>query len=751
MDPLQSIPTREIMWNVSATINTVFMYVLFALSLLIGFFGIFQRIELWCSGKSDASRIGNWKERFKDLFINATLQKKTVRKREPAIFHSLIYIGFLILLFTTTMVLIDHDLGFKIYNGDFYLIITILSDVFGLGLLVGIFMAWRRRIIKKADLVHTTLADNFILFSLALLVIQGFFLEGIRIVVTQDPWSHYSPVGEVFGLIVSFLPNTLLIWFHFLIWWFHTLTVFGIIAVTPYTKFFHILSSSCNLYFQRNRRPKGQLHSPGDIEKLMEDAGDSFTIGRGTIKDYTWKELLDLDACTSCGRCQDVCPAYISGKPLSPKWVILDSRNHMLALRADDKLDVPSLLPSFITPLVKKIDSILLRFFQLYPSGLKNYVPEKSIKTTSAGYTTKGIYRAKNKLVQESVKILGRNADDRISGDVIDPSVFWSCTTCMACVEACPVGINHVDQIVGNRQNMALMHGEIPHEAQATLRAIETRGNPYGPQSERLSWLKDLAIDVKILNPGDSVDYLYWVGCVSSFDKRKQKIARALVKIMQRAGLDFGILGEAEGCSGDPARRLGEENLFQMQAKSNLEVLKSIRFKVLVANCPHCFNTIKNEYPEFGNLGNGEEPEIIHHSILLRRLIDQGSIVFKQETENHEYTFHDPCYLGRYNDEYEAPRKSLTAIPGFKILEMERNRNNGLCCGAGGGHFWMDLKIGDRVNAIRTDEACNTGAKKIATACPFCLQMMEDGVKITGRDAELEVKDVAEVVAENLM
>jgi Fe-S oxidoreductase len=375
-------------------------------------------------------------------------------------------------------------------------------------------------------------------------------------------------------------------------------------------------------------------------------------------------------------------------------------------------------------------------------------LPFNNLHAQDGGFSSAGTYRAQNTRVQNSVKTLGGSPDAKIAGDVMDPMSFWSCNTCMACVEACPVGINHVDQIVGNRRHMTMMEGQLPHEAQATLRSLESRANPYGPPEDRTKWLDGL--NVQQLQAGDAVDYLYWVGCVSAFDPRKQKIAKSLVTIMQRAGLSFGVLGSMEGCSGDPARRLGEENLFQTLAKKNIELLKSVSFKTLVANCPHCFNTIKNEYPQFGNLGEGRQPEIIHHSVLLRRLLEADKLPLKEEALK-EVTFHDPCYLGRVNDEYEAPRKTLTAVKGLKILEMDRSREKGLCCGAGGGHFWMDLKIGERVNSVRADEAAKTGASTVATACPFCMQMMEDGVKLTNNEATLDVRDIAEVIAERLL
>lgn len=723
-------PTREILWNVGAAHNVVLMYTLFALSLVIGFAGIFRRAELWLGGKPAPEHQGRWITRFFDLYSWGLLQRGVVRERAPALIHTLIYLGFLALLFTTTMVFIDHDLGIRIYHGDFYLGVTLLSDLLGFAVLIGCVMAAHRRYIKKPDLLHNRAADSLLLSVLALLVLQGFVLEGLRIHVTADPWRRYSPVGLLFAKFFWPLSTDAASVLHYATWWFHTVTVFACVAVIPYSKIFHIFSSSANLYFRNSGRAKGKLFNPGDLEKMIE-SGTEFSLGLGTIKDYTWKQLLDLDACTSCGRCQDACPAYRSGKPLSPKWMILDSRNHALALHGAEKLG-RSLLPSFL----QRIDRWLTYSFFLNSSGLK---PKDGALTYGKSF------RAHNPNVQESAWKIGGDAESRVAGEVMDPNVFWSCTTCMACVEACPVGIDHVSQIIGNRRNMALMQGELPAEAQPTLRALENRGNPYGAPQDRTKWLEGL--NVPILKPGDSVDYLYWVGCVSAYDPRKQKIARSLVKLMQHAGLSFAVLGTAEGCSGDPARRLGEENLFQALSKKNIETLRTVQFKAIVANCPHCFNTIKNEYPDFGSLGE-EAPEIIHHSVLLKRLLAENKLKLRQDGD--DYTFHDPCYLGRYNDEYEAPRQSMKAA-GLRILEMDESRNKAMCCGAGGGHFWMDMKIGERVNVLRTEQAAKTGALKIATACPFCLQMMEDGVKLTNRDEVMEVKDIAEVLAERLV
>lgn len=726
--------SREILWNVSSLGNVIAMYGLLVVAVLIGLLGIWRHTEIVLSGKPAPEHGGLTWLRFLDLYQWGLFQRGVVKQRFAAAAHTLVYFGFLVLLFTTTMVFIDNDLGIHIYQGNFYLAITVLSDVFGLGLLLGCLLFAHRRYIEHADLVHNRPADALFLGTLILLVVQGFLLEGLRIYVTGDPWAAYSPVGYLVSRAFWGISPRAASMLHYGIWWFHTLTVYALVAAFPYSKAFHILASSANLYFRVGRRPKGALKSPGDLEKLLE-SGEDFSLGLDTIKDYSWKQLLDLEACTSCGRCQDACPAYNSGKPLSPKWLILDTRNHALALHTEDKL-TESPLPS---PL-RAFDSALVSSLTLRAGGL-------SREAESGKYQTSGTFRAANPLVQESCTTVGGSAERSISGDVMSQDVFWSCTTCHACVTACPVGINHVDHIVENRRNMVLMKGTIPHEAQGTLRALENRGNPFGAPEERINWLEGM--DVPVLKSGDKVDYLYWVGCVSAYDKRKQKIAQSLATIMKAANLSFGILGTVEGCSGDPARRLGEENLFQSMAKKNIELLKSVSFKTLVANCPHCFNTIKNEYPQFGNLADGAKPEIIHHSVLLQRLLEQQKIQVGEQNET--YTFHDPCYLGRYNDEYQAPRKTLKAVKGLQILEMEKTRENGMCCGAGGGHFWMDMKIGERVNSIRTDHAAATGARKVATACPFCLQMMEDGVKMTGREEQLEIKDIAEVIAENLL
>jgi len=637
------------------------------------------------------------------------------------------------------MVFIQHDLGLEVYKGKFYLLLTIMSDGFGFLFLVGIALATHRRKKEQPDKLHRTPGDDFMLSILALLIVQGFLLEALRIHSTIDPWEKYSFVGFTLSQIFWGLSRNAASLLHFAIWWFHTITVFVFIALIPYTKFFHIISSSLNLFFTELERPKGKLLPIGDLEKIMEDAmtssDEEFNLGIGKLADLEWKRRLDLDACTSCGRCQEVCPAYNSGKVLSPKFLILDTRDHMLA--SAKELDISKLLPPIIAKskvfnFLVKLDRMLLEKFLLF-------------KSPSLGQGT--YHRANSEAVQNSVKSGIGVLDSLLAGAVMDENVFWSCTTCRACQEVCPVNIEHVDYIVETRRNLLLIQGKAPSETQSLFRSLESQGTALGVQSEREDWTKGL--NINFMKEGDSVEILYWVGCISAFDTRKQQIAKSLVKILNKSGKSWGMLGNLEKCSGDPARRLGDENTFQTLAKQNVVTFKSVNFETIVTHCPHCFNTIKNEYPEFGAIS--ELPfNVLHHSVLIKDFIEKDIIKVSDNLDS-KITFHDPCYLGRYNDVYEEPREVLVQLGLSRLTEMKESKEKSKCCGAGGGHYWFDMKAGDRVNVQRVEQALETGADTIASACPFCMQMLEDGIKLKNEETNLKVKDIAELVSENLI
>ena len=734
--------TRPIYWNLSSHLTPVIMYALLFVSLLIMGNAILQRIVLWNAGvKIKRSFPVNIKRIFNSLLF-ILFQRRTLKERKAGIFHSLIFFGFLVLLLTTTVVFLHHDFNLDIYRGQFYLALTVASDLFGLLFLLGIALASHRRYVEKPQKLHISGGDQIMLTLLALLITQGFLLESLRLHSSNDPWGHFSFVGfglsKIFwGLSVS-SAKTL----HFLIWWFHTVTVFTFFALIPYTKFFHIISSSLNLFFTETEKPKGRLPSTGDIEKLMEEAmsssNDDFSLGIATLGDLDWKRRLDLDACTSCGRCQEVCPAYNSGKMLSPKFLILDLRDHMLSVQSTNQIPLNSTSGPFSLiksiakiPLLRKIDSFLLANFLINnsPSLKKGMLP-----------------RSPSELVQNSVRDGIGKLESNIAGEVMGEDVFWSCTTCRACMEVCPVNIEHVDLITEVRRNLVLIQGKLPTEAQGPLRSMESQGTPLGTQSERADWTEGL--DINFLTAGNEVEVLYWVGCISAFDKRKQQIAKSMVKILNLSGKSWGMLGNLEKCTGDPARRLGDENTFQMMAKSNIGTLQSISFKTLVTHCPHCFNSIKNEYPEFGELSK-KAVRILHHTTMIHELI-ANKLIAPNKTTNELITFHDPCYLGRYNDEYDAPREVLVQLGKTHLTEMSASKEKSKCCGAGGGHYWFDMKVGERVNTQRIQQATETGAKVVATACPFCMQMLEDGIKLSNQDEQLSVKDIAELVAEAL-
>ena len=401
------------------------------------------------------------------------------------------------------------------------------------------------------------------------------------------------------------------------------------------------------------------------------------TFGASKITDFTWKQLLDLYSCVIYGQCQEVCPATASGKPLNPKKLIDDLKKHLLE-------EGPGLL--------------------------------KGKKDASA------------------------NPGKAMIGEVITEDVIWACTTCRACQQVCPVSVEHINKIIDMRRNLVMEQASIPETAEGALRSIEDRGHPWrGTTLSRTDWAEGLGI--KTLAEDRDIDILFWVGCTYALEERSTRVAQAMAKLLKLAGINFGILGAEESCCGEPARRLGNEYLFQMQAEKNIELLKGYGVKRIVTACPHGYNTIKNEYPQFGG-----EFEVIHHTELISQLIKEGRLKIKKGL-SELVTYHDPCYLGRYNDIYQPPRQIIRSIPDIKMVEMEQNRDNSFCCGGGGGHMWLEERTGRRINEMRTEQAMETKAQIVVTACSFCLQMFDDGIKAKAAEEQLRVMDIAELVA----
>jgi Fe-S oxidoreductase len=605
-------------------------------------------------------------------------QRKLFQRALPGLMHACIFWGFLILLTTIAEALgqaIDPDFALPLIGHAGWL--GLLQDVFAGLVLVGIGIAvWIRVVQRPERFVGSHRLDAFrILGLITWIILTLFLLRGARIALGEVVYpSAWTPISTAASHLFTWMSEG---WRSFFAWfflWAHVALVLGFLVYLPYSKHLHIITSAINVWFA-STRPSGALE-PLRIDMELLESGEQ-SLGAQALSDLSRKELLDLYACTECGRCQSVCPAWNTGKPLSPKLLIMDLRDHLLE-------QGPNVL-------------------QMLAAG---EVPDQVALVPG----------------------------------VVDDDVVWSCTTCGACVQECPVDIEHVDTIVDLRRALVMGESRFPAEAGTMLRNLEGRSNPWGvAQSQRADWAEGL--DVPIVN-GAAPEYLYWVGCAGSFDERARDVSRAVAELLRRAGVSFAILGPRELCTGDPARRMGNEFLFQTLAEQNVETMNAIGVTKVIANCPHCFNTLRNEYPQYG--GNYE---VIHHTELLASLVAEGRLRPTEQVETL-LAYHDPCYLGRHNQVYDAPRDVLASVPGVRTVEMPRHKERGMCCGAGGARMWMEEGIGKRVNAERMDEAAATGADTVGVACPYCLIMLDDGAK--GRGDPTEVLDIAQVVRRSL-
>ncbi|HEX4100154.1 MAG: (Fe-S)-binding protein [Pseudonocardiaceae bacterium] len=508
----------------------------------------------------------------------------------------------------------------------------------------------------------------------------------------------------------------------------HIGVMLAFLIIVLYSKHLHIFIAPINVAAKRMPKALGPLlpMESGGKEIDFEDPGEDDVFGRGKVEDFTWKGMLDFATCTECGRCQSQCPAWNTGKPLSPKLVIMDLRDHLFA-------KAPYLIGDQTVPDHSDVDVLAL-------AARNGHVPES------------GFGRVPGSGPEQAARPLVGTAE---VGGVIDPDVLWSCTTCGACVEQCPVDIEHVDHIVDMRRYQVLIEAEFPTELGTLFRNLENKGNPWGQnQSARMDWTKGLDFEVPRLTQEtlpEDVEYLFWIGCAGAYDDNAKRTVRATAELLHIAGVNYVVLGDGETCTGDPARRSGNEFVFQMLAQQNVEVLNTAfegrepgRRKI-VTTCPHCFNTLGREYPQLDG-----HYEVVHHTQLLNQLVrDKRLVPVPDAAAGPAVTYHDPCYLGRHNEVYSPPRE-LVAASGAALTEMPRHGDRSMCCGAGGARMWMEERIGKRVNLDRVDEAIATGTSAIATGCPFCRVMLTDG--LTTREAEgtaantTEVLDVAQLL-----
>jgi Fe-S oxidoreductase/nitrate reductase gamma subunit len=673
----ESPVSREVFQNIPSAWKLVF-YTVLPVLIVYGAVLFSQRTRNWERGAPDNRRTTskNMARRLKDFRAGVYMQTLL---RDPAagVMHSLIYFNFLILLAVTTVLEINHQLpeDAKFLHGDVYRSYALIGDVAGALFVVGVVWAIVRRYVQRPYRIriksrpeHALILGTFLAIGLT-----GFGAEMFRIALAGRPdFEKWSVIGyPLSGLVDG--TESLAGWHQ--AWWIaHVVSFLLFVAILPITMLRHMFTSPLNMYLRDRERPKGAMKP---MPNLMETELETF--GASTVEDFTWKQLLDTDACTMCGRCTSVCPAHATGKPLDPREIVLKT-GEVMARTGDPAVSPP----------------------------------------------------------------IGVDGDITVSADSlferITPEEVWACTSCKACDEICPVNIEILDKILDMRRYLSLMESNFPTELGTAYRSMENQENPWGmSQGERGDWAQAIPEEVPIVDGSSAFDheYLYWVGCAGSFDDKNKKVTVATAKLLHRAGIDFAILGPSEKCTGDPARRSGNEYIFQMLAMQNIETMNGMGVKKIITQCPHCFNTLKNEYPQLGG-----DYEVVHHAQFLEWLIDTGKLDLSQARLEERIVYHDSCYLGRHNDIYMAPRKVLGTLKGIEIVEAPRNGTKGMCCGAGGARMWMEEHTGKKVNTERSQELIATGASRVATACPFCYIMIDDGTKENGRD-DIVVQDIS--------
>ena len=653
---------------------------------------MWHRLNPLLKAKADRSRFADPVGQVKALTVYGFAQKRMIDDPIPGLLHIFIFLGFMVVsLRTLTMIGMGFTQDFVLpgFRGSVGTGYLWLKDFINALILVGITGNLYRRWVTKPQRLTLKPEGWLILIWIAMLVISDLTFDAAWMNLGRAPDMPHPPLVALVALGMESLGETANVVLGTGGFWLHVTLILAFLVYLPHGKHFHVILSLPNILLKRTT-PKGRLEPVKlDVE------GDNVKFGMDTLADMSWKQMLDTYTCTECGRCTNACPAFNTGKPLSPKQISVNLRE-----------------------VIKKGDF-----------------------------------------------------EQKLPGPVIDPETLWSCTTCRACEEMCPVFIEYVDRIVDMRRELVLMEGSFPTEVQNSFNGIERNGNPWNFASDdRMAWAEGLEVKTmaQVEEKGESIDYLFWVGCSGSFDDRNKKVSRALVKLMNEAGVKFAILGKEETCTGDPARRIGNEYLFQMQATTNVATFQKYKGKIakIVTACPHCFNTLANEYPDFGL----DKIPVVHHSMFLEDLIASGRLKIPADEARAQVAadggngaagatkkkgltvFHDPCYLGRYNDQYDPPRNVIDAVPGMQREDVAQSKRFGRCCGAGGGRMFMEENVGIRMNENRLNDLKAANPDTIAVGCPFCMTMINDAVNQTTKegDSKIAVKDLSEILAERL-
>ena len=649
-------------------------------------------VGLLSLGKNDDRKPTDLGRKLKDQIVVVLGQRKLLQWTIPGVMHFFIFWGFLI-LFTT----IVEAFG-ALYQEGFHLPfigrwgpLGAVQDFFVAAVLVSIGVALSIRHVQRPGRFrgsHLRDAD-YILYAIGGIMITILLTRAAEISLGHFPYdTQWTPLSNFFaGFFENFSPDTREAFDTVFLWW-HSLIILAFLVYITYSKHLHIVTSVFNVLFT-SERPKGAL-KPMHLD--LEEMSEEDTFGAAKITDLSWKQLLDTMTCTECGRCQSVCPAWNTGKPLSPKLLVMDLRDALFERG-------PALLAA-----KRESEDALASATETLPS---------------------------------------------LNPEIVEDEVIWDCTTCGACVQACPVNIEHIDAIVDMRRNLIMGESRFPREMQSALQSLETTGNPWGqPPQARVEWAKGSSkqepLQIPHISEAPDAEVLFWVGCAGAYDDRNKKVVYDFARLMQIAGVKFATLGPDENCNGDPARRMGAEYIYQMLAEQNIELLKEHKVKKIVTICPHCFNTMFNEYPQFGGTF-----EVVHHTEFLAQLVKEGRLRPQGEMAK-KVTYHDPCYNARHNDVWRGAREVIEAIPGTEYGELHRHGHNTFCCGAGGARMWMEERMGKKVNTERTDEALASASDTLAVGCPFCNIMLSDGIMERHAEEQMTVRDVAQLLLQSI-